>query len=159
LVDLLTLMQSGRIHDGTGRVIEGRELEKLWRDFMGVKRIEHRVEWIDTRFIDKCQPGNLVINYDHRLVNDKLQPEVSMPLAADSLDKEVQVSLGYFDQQGMPTLEVPSGEIRFFPPFWDDESVTSFGSVGMGAFLRCNTNPHFKSPEIGIRPVKIRDSQ
>ena len=119
-----------------------------------------RAEWIDADF--KTRGKDLVINYNHILdSNGNLIPYDSEILEKDTLmkDKELGISLeDYLDnshtKQGLPNKKIKSGNLYYWYPRSDNNSVARFCAGSGGADLDCVRVPSYRYSALGVRAVR-----
>ena len=55
--------------------------------------------------------------------------------------------------QGLPKSNIKSGELYYWAPMKDNNSVARFGADSGGAGLFCDGGPSGASASLGVRPV------
>ncbi|MBU2612609.1 MAG: hypothetical protein KKB62_02725, partial [Nanoarchaeota archaeon] len=119
-----------------------------------------RAEWLDADF--KVKNGVLHINYNHVLdSNGNLIPKNLEVLDKETLmkDKTPGISLeDYLESnhtsQGLPNKSVKSGDLYYWFPRSDDNSVAWFDADDNGADLNCNWDPSNRDDILGVRAVR-----
>ncbi len=115
-----------------------------------------RSEWIDADF--KVINKKLHINYHHVLdSNGNLIPKNSELLDKDVLmeDKTPGISLEDYlynnhTSQGLPSKKVESGELYYYCPRNDNNSVAWFSANSGRADLNCGRSPSDQVPSLGV---------
>ena len=119
-----------------------------------------RAEWIDADF--KVKGKDLFINYNHILdSNGNLIPKNSEPLDRNILmkDKIPGISLDDYlnrnhTSQGFPNKKIESGDLYYWCPDKDNNSVAGFNALSVGASLVCNRNSSYQNSNLGVRAVR-----
>lgn len=135
-------------------------LPEMYKEITEIKS-PWRSEWLDADF--KIKDNNLYINYNHVLdSNGDLIPQNSELLDKDTLmeDKSPGIYLeDYLDNnhtlQGLPSKQVKSGDLYYWCPRSDDNSVARFVADSYRAYLLCcYRDPSDRSSDLGVRAVK-----
>jgi len=121
-----------------------------------------RIEWIDADF--KVKGKNLFINYNHILdSNGNLVPQNSEVLDKNTLmkDKNLGISLENYlvsghKNQGLPTKSCAGGNLYYWHPRRDNNSVARFDADSDRASLSCNWSPSNQYSSLGVRAAKQR---
>ena len=132
---------------------------ELYREITEV-RSPWRANWLDADF--KVKGGDLYINYNHIVDKEgNLVPKNSEILDKDTLmkDKTPGISLDDYilknhTSQGLPSKEVMSGDLYYWNPRSDNNSVAGFLVSSVGAGLGCYGDPSDRSSGLGIFAVK-----
>lgn len=117
-----------------------------------------RAEWLDADF--KVKGKDLYINYNHILdSNGNLIPKNSEILDKNTLMKDKGISLeDYLNKnqtsQGLPSKEVKSGDLYYWYPESDNNSVARFDADSDRADLYCGWDPSDGYSYLGVRAVK-----
>ena len=133
-----------------------QEYLEIYNDITKVKS-PWRAEWLDANF--KVKNNKLNINYNHILdENGTLVAHDSKVLDKKTLmsDKTPGISLDNFlesnhTSQGLPNTKVKSGDLYYWYPRSDNNSVARFGAVGDRAGLDCGRYPSFRYSDLGVR--------
>ena len=120
-----------------------------------------RAEWLDADF--KTKGEDLYINTNHVLnENGILVPKNSEILDKNTLMKDKNPGISLDDyimnnhiSQGLPSKDVKSGDLYYWSPGKDNNSVARFGADSGGADLGCSGDPSFGDSNLGVRPVKL----
>lgn len=133
-------------------------LPEVYKDITEVKS-PWRAEWLDADF--KVKDNRLYINYNHILNNGNLVPKNSEVLDKKTLmsDKTPGISLENFlesnhTSQGLPNKKVKSGNLYYWYPKNDNNSVARFDADGGRAYLGCYWYPSNRSSGLGVRAAK-----
>lgn len=119
-----------------------------------------RAEWLDAYF--KVQGKNLVVNY-HVFDQDGNIVKKSEILDKDILMKDKIPGISLEDwlenptKQGFPNKKTKSGDLYYWYPRSDDNSVAGFNAYDGGADLYCPRNPSNRSSSLGVRAAKQRE--
>ncbi len=117
-----------------------------------------RAEWIDADF--KIKNKKLYINSNHVLdSNGNLIPEDSKPLSRITLMKDSRISLEDWikknhTKQGFPTKKTKSGDLYYWYPKDDNNSVARFYAYDVGSGFSCGRDPSGRSFSLGVRAVR-----
>ena len=156
-VDFLNLLKSGKAYYASGDKAGTQTLNSILDEILAV-RGPWRGEWLDADF--KVINNTLHINYNHKLTNNQLQPQYSEPL--EDYLMETKTPGIYLDSwlrdatpQGLPSKKTRSGDIHYWAPASDNNSVAGFDSDGGGAGLCCYRVPSDSDSPIGVRQAKI----
>ncbi len=121
-----------------------------------------RTEWLDADF--KLKDNILYINSNHILdKKGSLVPQNSEILDKNTLmkDKTPGVSLENWienpTKQGLPSKKVKSGDLYYWNPRSDNNSVARFDASPSGAFLICGRGPAGGGADLGVRAAKLRE--
>jgi hypothetical protein len=122
-------------------------------------RSHWRAEWLDADF--KTKGNNLYINYNHRIDKNKsLVPQNSEVLEKSTLmnDKILGISLENWlenpTKQGLPSKKVKSGNLYYWRPGRDNNSVARFDAYSGGVCLGCYWDPSNGDSDLGVRAVR-----
>lgn len=119
-----------------------------------------RTNWLDADF--KVKGKDLYINYNHVLdLSGNLVPKNSEVLDKDTLmkDKTPGISLeDYLSEnhtsQGLPNKKVKLGDLYYWNPKSDNNSVARFDTDSDRADLGCDRNQSGRGSELGVFAVK-----
>ena len=119
-----------------------------------------RANWLDADF--KVKGRDLYINYNHILdSNGNLVPKNSEIIDKNTLmnDKTPGISLENFlesnhTSQGLPNKKVKSGDLYYWNPRSDNNSVAGFVASSGGAGLLCDGSPSISYSDLGVFAVK-----
>ncbi|MDP2673087.1 MAG: hypothetical protein Q8O84_04710 [Nanoarchaeota archaeon] len=134
--------------------------KKLYNEITKV-RSPWRAEWLDANF--KVKDKELYINYNHVLdKNGNLIPKNSEILDENTLmsDKTPGISLDDFVEgknitnQGLPNKKIESGNLYYWHPRSDNNSVAWFGADDDWAFLNGSRIPSYTDSSLGVRAVR-----
>ncbi len=158
-VDFLNLLKSGKAFDGKGKQVSSSELEAILKEITE-QRDPWRAEWLDADF--KVIKNKLHLNYEHRHVQGKLQPQRSEPLQGCLMeDKTPGIDLeDYLKRatlQGLPPAEVKSGSLYYWKPMSDNNSVAWFGADAGWSNLLCRGDPQDSSSALGVRRRRAKN--
>lgn len=151
--DFLSLIKSGKAYDGVGKEVDKKELERLFLDITEV-RSPYRSEWLDADF--KVKSGKLYINYNHDVSNGNLVPGNSEPIETCLMDNktpgiDLDSWLKNNTYQGLPKSSVKSGNLYYWAPMNDNNSVAGFLAGSDGALLSCGGYPGDLDAVLGVR--------
>jgi len=159
-IDFLADLKDGAesrktLYYASGRVIPIRILESVYNEIVEVRDL-YRAEWFDADF--KVVNGVLHINYDHQLgAKGVLTPRFSEPLESYLGGQGVKVSLSEFNRQGLATKKNGRGEILYWKPLPDNNSVAGFYAISVRALLDCNGDPSGRGAGLGVRQVRKKN--
>ena len=119
-----------------------------------------RAELLDADF--KVKDGKLHINYNHVLDSTgNLIPKNSEILDKETLmqDKTPGISLENYigsnhTEQGLPNKNISSGDLYYWYPRRDNNSVAWFGAGVNRAFFDCDRDLSFVYSNLGVRAVR-----
>jgi hypothetical protein len=134
--------------------------QDIYKDITEVKD-PWRAEWLDADF--KTKGKDLYINYNHILDSKgNLVPKNSDIIDKNTLmtDKTPGISLddyinNNFTNQGLPNKKVKSGDLYYWFPRSDDNSVAGFYASSGRAYLYCYRNPSYAISSLGVRAVLL----
>ena len=163
-VDFLNLIKSGSAYDGNGRKIDAPRLNDIYNEITE-KRGPWRSEWLDADFkvIDKNivgLRGKLVMNYEHRIVNGKLTPQRSQEALENYLAKDKQPGIDFNEwltsatYQGLPPVNIKNGDLWYWQPGRDNNSVAGFSAGSDGAVLNCDRYLSNTNFSLGVRAAR-----
>jgi len=119
-----------------------------------------RAEWLDADF--KTKGKDLIVNYHVFDENGKIVRN-SEVLDKNTLmkDKTPGIDLEYWlnnsTEQGFPTKKTKSGDLYYWYPRKDDNSVARFFAYSGRAYLFCDRDPSGRGSDLGVRAVKQRE--
>ena len=136
-----------------------RENEQdVYNEIMQV-RSPWRAEWLDADF--KMKDGKLYINSNHIYnENGDLNPQSSRILQKNTLmkDKTPGISLDSWlenpTKQGLPRKDIKEGDLYYWNPRSNNNSVAGFDAGSDGAYLFCSWNPSDWDSDLGVRAVR-----
>ena len=149
-IDFINLLKSGNAFDGRGNKVHNNKLDSILDEILTV-RDPWRAEHLDARFDVNF------INYNHRVINGKLEAQTSEPLE-DCLmtDKTSGISLDYWlksaTKQGLPPVNTPDGDLWYWHP--RNDTVAGFYAGSSRVYLFCNKNPLGSDASLGVRPAR-----
>ena len=117
-----------------------------------------RAEWLDVDF--KIKDGKLYINSNHIYQSGVLAPQTSEILQANTLmkNKTPGISLDDYIQnptkQGLPSKRTKSGNLYYWAPMSDNNSVARFDADDDRADLCCYGDPSDWYSYLGVRAVR-----
>ena len=119
-----------------------------------------RAEWLDADF--KTRGRDLLINYNHVLDSSgNFVSQNSEILDKDTLMKDRTPGISLEDylnnnhtSQGLPTKKVQSGDLYYWYPRSDDNSVVRFDADSDRANLNCGRDPSDQYSDLGVRAVR-----
>lgn len=165
--DYLKLLYLGsqdkiKVYDVSGKQLDSKLCEKYLLDSIGVMS-PWRAEWLDADF--KLKDNQLYINYNHKLDEKRnLIPKNSEILDKNTLmtDKTSGISLDDYilknhTNQGFPNKKVKSGDLYYWYPRSDNNSVARFGADSIRADLDCGRGPSDRGANLGVRAAKQRE--
>ncbi len=115
-----------------------------------------KAEWLDADF--KVQRKDLYVNYHIFDINGKIIKK------SEKLDKNTQIKdkkisldnwLNNSTNQGLPQKSAKSGNLNYWVPMKDNNSVTRFGVVGVETSLYCKKDSLDANSNLGVRAVKF----
>ena len=157
-LDFLNLLKSGKAFYGDGSKADKKVLNNLL-DEISTVRDPWRAEWLDADF--KVKDDKLYINYNHKLDNNKLKPQKTELLEECILeDRTPGINLDNFlmnaTSQGLPKKNVKTGDLYYYAPDKDNNSVARFGAGSDRAGLYCFWDPSDSGSVLGVRRAKIK---
>ena len=131
---------------------QNQEYQKILYEILTVRN-PWRSEWLDADF--KVINGKLHINYNHKTINNQLQPQNSEILEECLMeDKTPGISLeDWLDnptKHGLPRADVKKGSINYWKPLTDNNSVAWFNANCGRAILNCNRYPSNQVSSLGV---------
>ena len=148
--DFLKLLKSGKAFNQQGRQISSQTLEQIFNEITEV-RSPWRAEWLDADF--KVINDTLHINYNY---NEQSQPSNSEPLQPYlQQDKTPGIDLEHWinnpTSQGLPKPNTQDGNLWYWQPLNDNNSVARFDASSGGADLGCGGDPWDSGSSLGVR--------
>ena len=117
-----------------------------------------RAEWLDADF--KVKNGVLHMNYSVFDEKGKII-EKSEVLDKNTLMKDKTPGISLEDyifnnstSQGLPSTDVKKGDLYYWYPRSDDNSVARFDADDVGAGLNCDRNPSNRYVDLGVRAAR-----
>ncbi len=158
-IDLLLDLQEGidrrkTLYDENGKPIHQEILRNIYDEIVEV-RGPWRAEWLDANF--KVVSGVLHILYDHQLQSGILVPQRTESLKPYLDEQGVRVSLKDFNRQGLPTKANDKGEINYWKPLLNNNSVAGLDADSGRAYLYCDWVPPVRNDWLGVRHVVPRE--
>ena len=140
-------------------ITEVRKSNSL-RDIIEVRKSNSlRAEWLDADF--KVKNNKLHINSNHVLdSNGKIINYNSEPLDKNTLMKDKTPGISLEDwinnptRQGLPNKKTKSGDLCYWYPRSDDNSVAGFCVGSGGAGFGCGRGPSGRDSYLGVRAVR-----
>jgi len=158
-VDFLNLLKTGKVYNGKGNKLSSTKIREIYNEITKVKST-WRAEWLDADF--KLENNNdLYMNFNHKTINGKLEPQNSEKLTNYlAKDKNPGIDLEYWlknaNDLGLPTPNTPKGDLYYYQPEKDNNSVARFGAYSCWACLGCDWDPRSSGSSVGVRPIKIK---
>ena len=156
-VDFIKLLKSGKALNGKGQPLSASVIAGTLDDIF--KLGDYRGRWLDADF--KIVNGILHINYNHSLnAKGEIIPSKSEPLLASTLMSDRKPGIDLEDwinratAQGLPSSDVKQGDIWYWHPGSDNNSVARFEAGSDGAGLDCNWDPSYADSSIGVNAAK-----
>jgi len=158
-VDFLNLLKSGKAFHANGKKADSKLLENIFNDITQV-RDPWRAEWLDAdfKYQGKGDKKIMNVNYCHELKGKDLVPKYTEQLA-DYLteDRTPGIDLNEWlknpNIQGLPKPNIKKGELYYFAPPFDNNSVARFNANSGGADLGCGGGPTSTVSGLGVRIV------
>ncbi len=159
-VDFLNLLRTGKVHDGRGSLIKDKsKIEGILDEIYKVGG-NWRSEWLDADF--KVQNEKVVMNYEHRMKNGVLTPNRSNEVLEGYLAQNKQPGISLDDwlaratYQGLPPANVKNGELYYWQPGKDNNSVAGFCAGSVRASLSCGGYPACADASLGVRFARAK---
>jgi hypothetical protein len=155
-VDFLKLLKSGKAYDGNGKKVDSKQLENIFNDITQVKS-PWRAEWIDANF--KYNDNKLYLAQSHVLdANGNLTPQYIKPLDECLMEYRTPgINLEQWIQnptiQGLPKKDSKKGDLYYWSPNQDNDSVARFDAGVDGVLLGCDRNRSYRYSGRGVRIV------
>jgi hypothetical protein len=155
-VDAVKLLRSGKARDGKGKIIAKNLVNVVLDDIF--KLGSYRGRWLDADF--KVFNGVLHINYGHTVdVNGKLSHKYSEPLTNCLMtDRKPGIKLDEWinraTEHGLPPTDIAQGDIWYFRPLEDNNSVAWFFADSGGAVLGCGGGPAVRGGALGVHVAR-----
>ena len=133
-----------------------QEFQEIYNEITQVRE-PWRAEWLDADF--KLVNGVLNINYNHTIQNGKLIPRNSEPLDGNTLMENRTPGISLEDwlkfptSQGFPRKDIVKGDLYYWAPMSDNNSVARFDAVSDGAYLNCGRDPSGRDSDLGVFAV------
>ncbi len=140
-----------QLYDGNENQISKKEIEDIYKH-LTIDYINNGAwSWLDADF--KVANDRLHINYNHKTINNDLQPCNTEPLEKCIME-DCYVSLR-FNKQGLPIEEsgdeYKQGEnIYYWKPEEDNNSVAGFVADSGRAGLDCDRSPQDSDADLGV---------
>jgi len=139
-----------------------QEYLEIFKDITQV-RSPWRAEWLDADF--KLKDNKLHINYNHKLdENGNLVPQNSEVIDKNTLMKDKTPGISLDDYlikshtgQGLPSKDIKSGDLYYWNPRSDNNSVARFYAGSDRANLDCGRGPSYRGASLGVRAAKQRE--
>ena len=153
-------MQGKDVYDVSGRKIDEKTLRNYFEDIFKAKA-PWRAENIDEDF--KVTKDRLYANSNHRLENGILAPQSPRILDKNTLmkDKTPGISLESWleapTRQGFPSKKTESGNLYYWAPMKNNNSVARFYAYSVRAILDCVRYPSYRYSYLGVRAAKQRE--
>mgnify|MGYP001591435756 FL=1 len=136
-----------------------KEHKNIYNEIIKVRNL-WRAEWLDADF--KVKDNKLYVNYSHFLDSeDNLTPKYSKVFDKSTLmnDKTPGISLDDWlnfshTKQGLPKKSIKEGNLYYWHPRSDNNSVAGFGVGSDGADLYCYRYPASSDSSLGVRAVR-----
>jgi len=135
-----------------------QEYLEIYKDITEVKSL-WRAEWLDADF--KTKGKDWYINYNHKIDENKsLVPQNSEIFDKNILmkGKTLGISLESWlenpTKQGLPSKKTSSGNLSYWNPKRDNNSVARFDAGGGRAYLRCGGSPSNGYSDLGVCAVR-----
>jgi hypothetical protein len=130
-------------------------LPEVYKDITEA-RSPWRSEWIDADF--KVENGELFL-HSHIFDKDGKIIPIKRELDRDTLIQNKRISLeDYIENnhtsQGLPSKNVKSGDLYYWAPMKDNNSVASFLACSDRTILSCNEYPSNQNSGLGVRAVR-----
>jgi len=128
------------------------EIASILDDILTV-RAPWRAEWLDADF--KVVNNELHIHYNHRTIKDKLVPK-NKELLTDYLTENKTPGINLDDwlqnanSHGLPKPNIAKGELYYWAPMKDNNSVARFRADFDWACLNCDGGPSDLSASLGV---------
>ncbi len=154
---LLYLLKENKARYADGSLIKPEEQVRIYKDITEV-RDPWRSEYLDADF--KVINKVLHINYNHRTIKGVLTPQNSEKLE-DCLMKDKTPGIdiaSWLDNptsQGLPRKDVKKGDLYYYAPMSDNNSVVRFFAYSDGSWLNCDGNPSYSVSALGVRRKKF----
>jgi len=147
-----------KVYDVSGKQLEPKYLKQIFDDIFKIQS-PWRAEYIDADF--KIQKEDLIINY-HIFENGKIVQK-SEVLDKNTLmkNKTPGISLENWlcdknTSQGLPTNKTKSGDLYYWAPMKDNNSVARFDAYNDRTFLNCSRYPSNRNAILGVRSCFAR---
>jgi len=156
-LDFLALLKSGKAFYADGSKTDKKVLDNILDEITAVRN-PWRSEWLDADF--KLKDNKLYINYKHKLVGNDLKPQKN-ELLEDCLMEDKTPGIDLKDllinstSQGLPKRNVKDGDLYYYAPDEDNNSVAGFGANSDWAYLDCDWYPSDSDAGLGVRRAKI----
>ena len=160
-IDFLNILRSGKVFDGKGNKIQKQKLDNILEDILTVRQ-PWRGEWLNADF--KVQGKELHILYTHRIINGKLQPQYTEQLDPATLRENKTPGISLDDwlnnatYQGLPPTKIKKGDLYYWAPLSDNNSVAWFGAGSSGVDLDCGGGLSTRTPGSGY-VVRVRKNK
>lgn len=157
--NLLYQGMNGRVnvYTSSGNKVNKKTLQDYFEDIFKV-RSPWRSEWLDTDF--KQENGKLYIKTKHIYQGDNLTPQSSKILDTNTLmeSRTPGISLDSWleapTKQGLPLKKTKSGNLYYWVPMSDDNSVVRFNANSVSTNLNCNWAPSTRNLVLAVRAAK-----
>ena len=157
-VDLVALLQTGNVLEGTGNKLSRPIVNKILEDIITLQN-PWRGEWLDAKFSLKGKFLNkkAQITY-HRIEKRKLQP-ITEPLEKCLRENKLPgIDLEYWLKNatvhGLPVQNTPAGNLYYWHP--QENCVAWFYAGSIRACLYCDVDPQDSVALLGVRAARVR---
>jgi hypothetical protein len=147
------------VYDASGNKLKPEYLASIKDDIVKVAS-PWRAEWLDADF--KVQGEDLIINY-HTFDKNGNVIQKSEKLDKNTLRKNKTPGISLDDwlknptKQGLPKKSIKSGDLFYFVPDEDNNSVAWLGASPDRSGLVSNGIPSDSVPDLGVRAAKLRE--
>jgi len=148
------------VHDGDGHKINTNFLSSVYEDMVKVQN-PYRAEWLDADF--KYEGEKLFIEYNHRLdANGNLIAGRKEELSSDWLDEDkipginLEKWLKDANVHGLPKTNAGTGDLYYWCPDRDNNSVAGFSANSGRADLDCVRDRSGSIAGLGVRAAQQR---
>ena len=154
-VDFLILLSSNDVEDGLGNKLAESEVELIRNEILE-QRDHWRAEWLDANF--SLSKDQLYINYNHRMVDGKLEPQNS-ELLEECLMEIKSIGLDYWlknaTKQGLPPNNISDGKFCYWYP--SNNTVAEFDADANRVCLYCHRDPLLSDASLGVRQAREKN--
>ena len=155
-VDFVKLLKSGSALNGKGKPIDKAIINSTLDDIFKLGNYGGR--WLDADF--KVVGNVLNMNYGHRVDGSGLKYKHSEQLISSTLMSDRKPGIDLTDwisratNQGLPSQDAIQGDIWYYKPLADNNSVARFGADSGGAGLVCNGVPSYTDSSLGVHAAR-----
>ncbi|MDO8516871.1 MAG: hypothetical protein Q7S33_01990 [Nanoarchaeota archaeon] len=160
-VDFLSLLYEGisnkKVYNASGKILDSKFCEQIYEDITRMRN-PWRAEYLDADF--KYHNNKLYIEYEHKLDSNGNLIAGKREELSDWLDKDKNPGINLIslfktaNKHGLPTSKTKSGDLHYYCPYKDNNSVSGFIASSGRAILNCFRDRSYINSELGVRACR-----